>query len=40
LSQQGNREEALAVWRQAIHRNPEDKVAQSRVRLAIQEQIS
>jgi tetratricopeptide (TPR) repeat protein len=40
LSQQGKGNEALDVWRQAIRRNPNDKVALSRVRLALQKQIS
>jgi tetratricopeptide (TPR) repeat protein len=40
LKQQGKQDEAIAVWRQAIRRNPKDAVAQSRVRVAIQEKIS
>jgi tetratricopeptide (TPR) repeat protein len=35
LIQQGKREEALAVWRDAIGRNPNDRVALSRIRLAL-----
>jgi tetratricopeptide (TPR) repeat protein len=38
LIQQGKREEALAVWRSAIRRNPNDKVALSRIKLTLQKQ--
>jgi tetratricopeptide (TPR) repeat protein len=38
LNQQGKRQEAIAVWREAINRNPKDTVALSKIRLAIQAQ--
>ncbi|MFB8791949.1 MAG: tetratricopeptide repeat protein [Potamolinea sp.] len=40
LNQQGKRQQAIAVWREAISRNPKDTVALSKVRLALQEQVT